>query len=557
MKFLKKHRKGLIVFVVLAALVTGGVLWLRASLKKGMEIINSTLATETALAEKRSLVSVVSATGKITSVAQKDVSSIATGAKILKVNVQIGDMVNEGDVLVELDPSNYEDSLASAKDSLSTAEKSSSLTVSSAQRRVNETIVNNNISDAKYEEQVKEAKEKMEMYEGSKKYAENMYTEAYKNMLACENNYKSANNAIAAAKKAWTEAADAWTEAKAALEALPTDPTDPEYDPAAIAAAEAAKATTQAAEAAAKTAYDAAIARYDITILSSALETAKSAVNKWLADISSYTASYEQYKATLENLEKTRADAKRANDSTLATTKDSLKSAQLSAENSTATMEKQVSALEDQIEACTIKAPISGVVTTLNVAEGNTYAGMNSIVLEDISSFEITTEIDEYDIGKIKPGQRVVFKTNGTGDAELDGVVKSVAPRASIGMGTSVTYKVVISVLSENEYLKLDMTAKISIVLAESKDGLTVPYDAVITDDDGKEYVNVVDGKNEDGTNITHKVYVETGIKSSYYTEIYGEGLVPGTEVEIKRQSSDVFDFSSFFRRAGNEARGM
>ena len=332
------------------------------------------------------------------------------------------------------------------------------------------------------------------------------------------------------------------------------DPADPAKESAANDAKndmDTAKALADAAELQYK------LAQAAISANSASTAQAQATASEWAAKISSYTASYEQYKATLENLEKTRADAKRANDSALETTKDSLKSAKLSAENSTATMEKQVSALEDQIEACTIKAPISGVVTTLNVAEGNTYAGMNAIVLEDISSLEVTTEIDEYDIGKIKPGQRVVFKTNGTGDEELEGVVKSVAPRATVGMGTSVTYKVVISVLTRNDSLKLDMTAKISIVLAESRDSLTVPYDAVVIDDDGREYVNVVDGKNEDGTNITHKVYVETGIKSSYYTEIYGEGLVPGTEVEIERQSSDVFDFSSFFRRAGNEASGM
>ena len=49
------------------------------------------------------------------------------------------------------------------------------------------------------------------------------------------------------------------------------------------------------------------------------------------------------------------------------------------------------------------------------------YADFNAIVtIEDDSSYEIETQIDEYDIGKIALGQRVVVKTNATDDEELD-----------------------------------------------------------------------------------------------------------------------------------------
>ena len=129
------------------------------------------------------------------------------------------------------------------------------------------------------------------------------------------------------------------------------------------------------------------------------------------------------------------------------------------------------------------------------------------------------------------------------------------APRATVGMG--VTYKVVISVLTRNDLLTLDMTAKLSIVLESSDNALTVPFDAVITDDDGKTYVNVVDSKNQDATYNTHKVYVTTGVTSSYYVEITEGELKEGDEVLVERDNSGVFDFNAIFGVNGRETDGM
>lgn len=534
MNFFKKHKKGLIILGVIASIIIALVIWIKSAYKKGMELLTNAMSTETAVASRRDLVSVVSATGKITSLDSRDVTSKAQGAKINTVNVSVGDMVSEGDILVLLDSSDYEESLQNAKDSLENAEKSSNLSINSAQRRLNEASTSANLAVAKMDEQVEKATKDAEDYKQLKEQAEKNYAAWTAQAAIEEAEYKAALEAISTAQANLEEAKQLLADVSAG------DPTDED-------AAKAAKAAVEAAKGALETANKA-----DLVALSRDVDNAKANANKWLADVSSHTASLKQAEATLESVKKSRDDTIRTNESTIASSKDSVTSAKLSSQNSTASMEKQIDTYEDQIEACTVTAPISGMVTSVNAVEGTSYTGMSLVTIEDTSSFEITTEIDEYDIGKIKPGQKVVFKTNGTGEEELEGVIKTVAPRATSSMAGmssgSVTYTVVISVLSKNDMLRLDMTAKISIVLESGENVITVPIDAIQTDEeDGREFVNVYDGGvDANGAKTTKKVYVEVGIKTSYYAQILGDAIKEGDEVEVKREASSVFDLSQF-----------
>ena len=77
------------------------------------------------------------------------------------------------------------------------------------------------------------------------------------------------------------------------------------------------------------------------------------------------------------------------------------------------------------------------------------------------------------------------------------------------------------------------------------------------TDDDGKEYVNVVDGKDASNLPITHKVYVTTGVTSAYYVEILSGDLKEGDEVTVERENAGTFDFNTIFGVNGNETDGM
>ena len=524
MNFFKKHKKGLIILTVIVLVIGGIVVWFKSAMKKGMEMINAAMANEIVTAEKRDIVSVVSATGKITSIDSRSITSTATGAKVLEVKVLEGDEVKEGDVIAILDASSYEENLANLEDSLNNSKKSNNLSISSAKRQLDETVASTNASNDKYNTQVADLEKKLEDYKNLKEQSLNLYNQAVEDRKKAAANYAGLDAQVKAYDAEITRLND-------------VSASDPEL-PTAIAEITAARDAINVP------------AAFEAYNLAQSMEATR------LSNYNTVLAQYESTETSLNNMKDTRDEMKRNNDASVAARQDALSSAKLSTNSSTSSVETQIDSVKDQIESCTVTAPIDGVITSLGVTEGSQYAGTAIAVIEDVSSYEITAEIDEYDIGAVKKGQKVVIKTNGTGDAELEGIVKSVAPRASIGAG-GVTYKVVISVLTKNDLLKLDMTAKLSIVLEEAKNTLTVPYDAVETDDDGNEYVNVVDGKDASNLPVTHKVYVTTGVSSAYYVEILSGDLKEGDEVTVERENAGTFDFNTIFGVNGNETDGM
>src|SRR5690606_41808756 len=78
-----------------------------------------------------------------------------------------------------------------------------------------------------------------------------------------------------------------------------------------------------------------------------------------------------------------------------------------------------------------IKSPVSGVVVQRNVELGQTVAASLQApelfrIADDLRKMEIAANIDETDIGRIKPGQRVSFTVNAFPGRTFDGTVKQV-----------------------------------------------------------------------------------------------------------------------------------
>lgn len=230
---------------------------------------------------------------------------------------------------------------------------------------------------------------------------------------------------------------------------------------------------------------------------------------------------------------------------------------------------------KEKIEKTEVFAPISGTVTAVNVEAGETYTGGSIIEIEDCSGYEVSAEIDEYDIGKIKVGQKVVIRTNGTGDEEFSGRVEKIAPRATSTNASSsltgtaavtssasndVKYEVRISLDDAVNGLKLDMTAKLSIIIEEKDNVLTVPYDAVQTDDEGNSFIEVVEenavpATEEDLPEMsgipTRKIIVETGIESAYYIEVVSDELSEGMEVLVPQTDNSLDDLMQMMQSRG------
>ncbi len=234
--------------------------------------------------------------------------------------------------------------------------------------------------------------------------------------------------------------------------------------------------------------------------------------------------------------------------------KDSLNTMENNNKKSLRQAEKAVKSAEELLKECTVRAPISGTVTSINVEKGDRYTGGEIMIISDCDNLQVTTTVSEYDISKIAKGQRAVILTDATGKEELEGEITYVAVAAgssSAGSGStagtgnssaagsssagSTGYEVRIELKEKKDALRVGMTAKCGIIQKEAGDVFAVPYDAVHTDKEGnsKIYVRDPDTGNQE-------VAVTKGMESDYYVEISGEGLTEGLQVIIPSDETTV-----------------
>ncbi|MBD3349081.1 MAG: efflux RND transporter periplasmic adaptor subunit [Candidatus Eisenbacteria bacterium] len=149
-------------------------------------------------------------------------------------------------------------------------------------------------------------------------------------------------------------------------------------------------------------------------------------------------------------------------------------------------------AAEDQLEKTVFHAPIDGVITRLNVEEGeNVVTGtMNQpgtviMTISDMSDMEVATEIDETDIVDVEVGQRAEVDVEALADTLLTGRVTEVGNSGITAMaGTEqeiTNFLVVVLLRDVHPGLKPGMTATVDIITATHEDALNVPIQSVVS----------------------------------------------------------------------------
>jgi HlyD family secretion protein len=131
-----------------------------------------------------------------------------------------------------------------------------------------------------------------------------------------------------------------------------------------------------------------------------------------------------------------------------------------------------------------IKSPIDGIVISRNVDPGQTVAAsMNAPVLyqiaADLTKMQVLANIDEADVGKIRPGQRVEFRVDAYPIDVFTGMVQQVRLQPTVVQNV-VVYSTVIAVPNPQLKLKPGMTASpVTIEIARKSDVLRVPAAAI------------------------------------------------------------------------------
>lgn len=140
--------------------------------------------------------------------------------------------------------------------------------------------------------------------------------------------------------------------------------------------------------------------------------------------------------------------------------------------------EAAVRQIEVDLRNTEIRSPVSGVVVQRNVELGATVAASLQaptlfLIAEDLHRMEIAANIDETDVGRIKPGQRATFTVTAYPGRSFEGTVKQVR-LGSQTVQNVVIYTTIISVENPRGELLPGMTATLRIETERRNDVLRI-----------------------------------------------------------------------------------
>lgn len=214
-------------------------------------------------------------------------------------------------------------------------------------------------------------------------------------------------------------------------------------------------------------------------------------------------------------------------------------SSQLSANRaSLAAAQSQLAQAESAVEAATLTAPFSGTVSAVGVDVGDQAGGQSqtqqvatgtgsSAAISLITPKKLLVEaaVSASDVTSLKKGLQAEINPTGGGETSY-GVVTDVGVLASASDSGAAQFPVTIEVTGTPTGLYPGSSATVAITIKQANNVLTVPTQALHTEDDGTTYVNVVNG----GT--TTKQTVTLGESYGMQTEVL-TGLDEGTTVEV------------------------
>ena len=157
----------------------------------------------------------------------------------------------------------------------------------------------------------------------------------------------------------------------------------------------------------------------------------------------------------------------------------SLKSSQAQVTQAAATVNQN----EVNLQHTVITAPIDGIVIQRSVDVGQTVAASMQaptlfIIAADLTKMQVNANIDEADVGRIRPGQTVTFHVDAYPTEEFEGTVAQIRLQPVVVQNVT-TYGTIINVPNNDLKLKPGMTANLKVQIARRSDVLRVPNAAL------------------------------------------------------------------------------
>lgn len=217
--------------------------------------------------------------------------------------------------------------------------------------------------------------------------------------------------------------------------------------------------------------------------------------------------------------------------------------------------EVSVATAEANLSYTRITAPMDGTVLAIVNQQGQNVNAAQSaptiVILGNLDTMVVRTEISEADVVKVKEGQPVYFTILGEPAKRYDAVLQSIEPApesitsdSSVSSTSSTTstsssstssssssaiyYNGVFAVPNQDNHFRTYMSAEVHIVLGAAKNALTIPSSALgARRADGSYEVQIV---GDDGKSVSRQVV--TGLNNNVTVEIKS-GLSEGERVVI------------------------
>jgi len=169
----------------------------------------------------------------------------------------------------------------------------------------------------------------------------------------------------------------------------------------------------------------------------------------------------------------------------------------------------------NNIEA-NLYAPISGVVTDMtDTGDGMTPASTSLIQITDFSSLQVMAQIKEDDLKNVKMGQPA-FITGSGFNGNYNGIVSRIYPssgQVQTDSGSENMVNIIISINNLDKNLRPGLDTNVTIKTAVRDGTIVVPFESILQDDNGQEYVFAFKNGRAIRQNITTGDEYDTGVE--------------------------------------------
>jgi HlyD family secretion protein len=412
----------------------------------------------------------VSAAGNIALISQRSVV-LQAGGIVTQVPVKVGDVVAAGDLLVALDTTDLQRTVEQAK-----------LTLANAQLAL---------------DKLKEPADPAEIAAARASLASAQQQLATAQAGATPAQLQAAQAKLAAAQAAYQDLKDGPSDAELTQISADLDTklialrdAQDAYDRVAY-KGDVASSSQASALQTATIAYNASKAAYEIAIK----PASESDLQTALANIQSAQDALDtlrnQAKDALPSAQAQVASAQSALDALLKGPADTdLKAAEISVQQAQLSLE----AAQATLAQAQLRAPMAGTILTVDVSVGQQVgAGTSAATMADLSQLELTINVAEVDVGKIRLGQKAEVTVDAQPDKTFTGTVSRIAPSSAATSGV-VNYPVTVQLDAKGlDGVRPGMTSMANLLSDAAPDTWLVPTSALV-DQGGNSVVMIVRG---------------------------------------------------------------